>query len=788
MLYLRPLSKWLQDELEFREAAPELSIFKMPFALLTSAAVVGKQIELNDAIEFRAVGEGSYKGCIIGNVLDNELNYGKDLIGTNESNKTVIGIDFEGKLIVAEGEFGLRKPMPIIERIEINTDGENNALKEAQITVRCFTLKQLEMFELFYCRPGMNLLLEFGNNFEITPKQIDKYKDFIKATKTPNTSGIESINNYNGKSFNDMKMESILVSKTDYNTYIDTTFAKYFAMTDDDDKEYLGKIIKSKGQYDAFAGKVTGFTYSIAEDSTYEVSISIAAGNTVSLAIPLANVTNAAKVGLKGSDKTKLTEQQIILKQMQIDFNLPSLSIPTDFIKTHTFNFIKPNDSKKDQTTSELRYVSLHLILEYFGNYILTTLSQSPKNFAIQFKKINNKPTIICQSHKKIISSSEDVIFPGLLPKIKVGKGNPKSDYLILDDKETIDARINGLEFNIPDKDVEIELFDPESKTEAKLKKVKYTAEGDFRLGNALNIFVNYDIVLESWQKSTTRADFLASILGTINDNSFNLFNLITAPNTSNSGQLTIIDTNFKKLDSATLDTLKNNKFYRFKVNTINSIVKAFSFEMDLGNLIAGQTVFQTSTAIEEILNEKKKNGADGKNKALMATVTRNALYTNYKNADGYYSADGIESKIIQKNLKKEEEKEKEFPNVPEKSTPKKNTTEKQPSDTEVIDEKVIKFKNGKQNLPYIFNDASVIVKSMGIKAEKDEGTLSDFSVTLVIDGLSGISCGELFRIDGIPEIYNKTGAFQVMNVKHSIESAGGWDTTIEASWRIIRE
>jgi hypothetical protein len=55
----------------------------------------------------------------------------------------------------------------------------------------------------------------------------------------------------------------------------------------------------------------------------------------------------------------------------------------------------------------------------------------------------------------------------------------------------------------------------------------------------------------------------------------------------------------------------------------------------------------------------------------------------------------------------------------------------------------------------------------------------------LVIDGLSGISCGELFRIDGIPEIYNKTGAFQVMNVKHSIE-ASGWDTTIEAGFRIV--
>jgi hypothetical protein len=787
MLYLRPLSNWLRSELEFREAAPELAMFKMPFALLTSAAVVSDKIELDKLHEFQGKGPTSYKGCIIGNILDSELNYGKDLIGTDENNRTIIGIDFDGKYIKTIGEFGLRKPIPIIERIEINTDGENNALKEAQITVRCFTLKQLEMFELFYCRPGMNLLLEFGNNFEITQKQIEKYKDFIKLSKTPNTNTIDTINNYTGKSFNDMKIDSILVPKTDYKIYTETTFAKYYAMTQDDDKEYLGKIIKSKGQYDAFAGKVTNFTYSINDDATYEVSITISAGNTVSLALPIANVSSAAKLGLKGDDGKPLTKEQIILKQMQIDFNIPLLKIPTDFLKTHTFNFIRANDTKKEQSTSELRYVSLHLILEYFGNYIVTTTSQSTKNFNIQFKEINKKPTIICQSNRKIISSSEDVLYPGMLPKIKVGKGSPKSDYLVLDDKETIDARINGLEFNIPEKEIEIDLIDPNSKDEIKIKKVTYKADGDQRLANALNIFVNYDIVLEAWQKSSTRADFLASILGTINDNSFNLFNLITAPNTSNSGFLTIVDTSFRKLDNTTVDSLKSDKIYRFKVNTINSIVKAFTFEMDLGNLIAGQTVFQQSSAIEEILSAKKKDPADGERQALMATLNQNALYTTYKNADGYYSADGIEVHTIKTNLKKEEDTQKAFPTVPEKSTPKKTTTEKQPSDTEVIDEKVIKFKNGTKNLPYIFNDTGVIIKSMGIKAEKDEGTLSDFSATLVIDGLSGISCGELFRIDGIPEIYNKTGAFQVMNVKHSIE-ASGWDTTIEASWRIIRE
>lgn len=784
MLYLRPITKWIQNELEFREAAPELSIFKMPFAVLTSAAVVSKNITYEDNVGFKGNPNDTYNGCILGNIIDSELNYGKDLISNSENiNKTYVGVDFNGKIIYPSGESNLRKPAPIIERIEINTDGENNALKEAQITIRCFSLKQLEMLELFYCRPGMNLLLEFGNNFEISQKQIEKYKEFIKLSKTANPNTIDTLSNKQGKSFNDMVLESILVQKNDYKQYIEKDYLKYSLMTEDEDEEYIKKIVKSGGQYDAFAGKVITFSYTIAEDSTYELQLQIAAGNTVSLAIPIANVTNTSKIGLTGPDGKKLTTEQIILKAMQIDFKIPTLSVPDDFIKKHVFNFIKPNTTKKEQSVSEKRYVSLHFIVEYLVNYITSVSSLDKKAYNVHIKQIKQggqpTPTILCMSHRKIMSSSEDVIFPGNLPQIRVG-GKPKTDNLFLDDKKTIDATINGLSFNIT-KEIALDNIDYKSYENVSKKETKYASNGDFTLGNALNIFVDYDLVVEHWNKSTFRADFLASVLGTINDNSYNLFNLIAAPNTSNGGQLMIIDSYFKKLQDNVIDDLKNDKIYRFKVNTINSIVKAFNFEMDLGNLIAGQTVFQTTSAIEDILNQKPAD----KDKAMAMNIRRNAEFQTYKNGDGYYSADGIEATLIKNALKKEESSE--FKDEKEEDTEKKKTsTEKEPSDTEVIDEKVIKFKNGTKNSILIFNDAGTILKSMKLTAQKDEATLSDFSATIIIDGLSGLSCGELFRIDGIPEIYNQTGAFQITNVKHSIE-ANGWDTTIEASWRIIK-
>ena len=67
-----------------------------------------------------AIGPGMGQNFIVENKPGNtELNYGKDLIGTNEANKTIVGVDFDGKYITTEGEFGLRKPMPIIEPINV---------------------------------------------------------------------------------------------------------------------------------------------------------------------------------------------------------------------------------------------------------------------------------------------------------------------------------------------------------------------------------------------------------------------------------------------------------------------------------------------------------------------------------------------------------------------------------------------------------------------------------------------------------------------------------------------
>ena len=164
--FLAPLSPWIVEVLKEREENTFDTAFKSPYAILTSAALVVKGTAKTDQNERKTQLEelirnpppnDSYKGCIISNNSN-------DIGLSYQTGKTLVGIDFTGKPIYVDGETGRKVSTPIIESIDIDTDGANNTLKTARINVVCFTLKQLEMFELFFMKPGMNILLEWGDS------------------------------------------------------------------------------------------------------------------------------------------------------------------------------------------------------------------------------------------------------------------------------------------------------------------------------------------------------------------------------------------------------------------------------------------------------------------------------------------------------------------------------------------------------------------------------------------------------------------------------------------------
>lgn len=791
--YLAPLSPWIINVMKAREENPLMGSFKSPYAVLTSSALVVKsdptpsnekdrKAKIIELIKTPPPGK-SYKGCIISNNINNvDLTY---TLG-----ESAVGIDFMGNIIkVAEKEKGKKIPTPLIQSIEVDTDGANNTLKTARVSLILFSLKQLEMFELFFMKPGMNCMIEFGDATLLK-------KNLFTENKEANGSAQQQKRTYafrDGveKEFKPKKSpaECLYPKAGDFDAWC-KEFSNLYRGDTAAFAKYLIEIEESMGTYDRVAGKVLDYSFEYQEDGTYAVMIEISAGNQVSLAIrnnPKGN--NTSQKGSTPQDD-KLPEEDQIKAQMVVDLGLNKSNFD-DLLKTHPegkpnwkddwFNFLKINQEQKDTVASEDAYVSLRFILNILMNYAV-----KPQNTDVAFFELvlpeygkDKKKMIPVLSNKFIMSSDKDIIFPTKeLPVIEVITKDEPEAGIIEDDKKrkTIDATINGYNFHV-DKDVEVIV--PEGKNVTLLAK-----DGDSRVGDACNIFVRYERVVKLWKSTGTRIDFLEKILEVINQNSYGLF-LLSYGLQVPGGKPTVIDIkagNQRKL-------LSDDEIYRFKAGTINSNVKQFSFNLEMSTLVAGRQVFNSGKLVAEAKKEQAGQPKDDYDYDMIpAKVFKQFDNSAMGNADGWWSINGVELNRVSATIKQGYDNSSVTTQQDKEEDKSVTKTE---DITNLIDSKSIKFLMGKETKKLIYTDTVLIMNRIN-NTDKDENkskpaksVLSPIDISLTVDGFSGFNCGQYFEVDGIPEIYNRTGVFQITNIKHSI-SENEWITVIEASHRTM--
>ena len=289
-----------------------------------------------------------------------------------------------------------------------------------------------------------------------------------------------------------------------------------------------------------------------------------------------------------------------------------------------------------------------------------------------------------------------------------------------------------------------------------------------------MNIFINYKNVAEIWKKSYTRIDFLKSILAILNSNTYGLARFQYIPQVTG-GKATIVD--MKSTGKADTPT----RPYRFKVNGINSIVRDFSFNFEMSNLIAGRTVFNAQKFLIEALKKVPPNSTSKID--LPPDAYKSYDNSMFGNADGWYSINVIDLEALKKTFLAAQDTTN--PTAPP-ADDKKTDEAKHLAD--VIQAKSIKFKEaGKNDLKIlIFNDVDFVTKLV-TSVDKEKSTLTPIDVSLTINGLSGLSCGEYFELEGVPEMYNTIGVFQITNTSHTIDN-DGWVTKIDAGFRINKK
>jgi hypothetical protein len=812
--FLAPLSPWISDIMIQREKTPLMTSFKSPWVVLTSPALVVHGSAVKDPEERRkelldiianSGGKESFKGCIIANNSHN-LNL------TYATGETPVGIDFTGKVITVKNESGRKVSTPIVESIEVDTDGANNTLKTAKISVRCFTLKQLEMFELFFLKPGMNILVEWGDNSlmksslftssEVHSPQNQKRK--YNSLKDGKKIEIETYTS---------PLQALVPKHQSYDKFCES-FSDYYRSDTTAIAAYLGRVEKSLGTYDLVAGKVTEYSFSINEDNTYSVSLDISQGNQVSLAIPHNPKKETSLNQVKPKD-TEYTDKAQVKQLILADFNLVEKTFdelaaphptPGGDWQNDWFNFLKINKQQSDTTVSDKAYLSLRFILQILMNYVVGVNNIDTRFFKLELPKYKNKDgkelTIlpVC-SNRYIISSSDKVLFPtnelpvlDLPPDTKEGEEPKEGENII---KILPDGKrpgiINGYNFHSEEK-----LLVPGDPYNQIIIPQGHGNAEHIRLGDALNIFVKYEDVLKAWNSTYTRIDFLEKILSIINENSYGLFALIYGNQQPNAGG-TIIDALMASSDS---QVKKQNQqdTYRFKPTTIASNVKQFSFNFEMSNLVAGRQIFNSGKLLEEAKAAAAKAGNSKSTTLVMPAGAYKAVdNSTMGNADGYYSINNVELKRIEANFKKAVEADAAKKPSTDVPTPKTATTEAK-NFTQISNSKSIQYyldlnKTGANDgTVLVYKDADLIYNAVnGILGDPNgnpktkKSTLSPIEITITIDGFSGFTPGQYFNIDGIPEIYNQIGVFQITNIKHSVQTTG-WDTTIEAGFRIVEK
>jgi hypothetical protein len=732
--FLAPLKADLVKKLKERENNTEYLNSLTPFIMLSSAAVVtnsGKPVE--EIIKNNDY-SNAFQGCVVANTTDIKNLY--------QTGKTIVGYDLNGRPIEVEGEINRRISTPIITQMELDTDGNNNTLKVAQITIKVFSLKQLEMFELFFLRPAMKVVLEWGWNTDIK----NKTNKYIIGSKL-----------FAKKKFIDFVAEYIKIFSHKENAY---RVAK---------SQYLQTIKDTNYEYDYMAGSVSNYSFSPTEDGSYDIRLEVSAGNELQLWMPVKQAKDSSK-GKKTSNDPKVTGFQSWVNQIAADLNeLPLADLINEKNDVNEFfNWGIVNEKQEDSKFSKDAYVSFRLIMKILNNIVVYKESENHLTVAYTF---DDKDIIPVNSSPYIISTTPDFILPGQLPSIKVTTDSNEKEKIIIKKGESVDSPINGYSFNISNE---------RNSTEKKLISKTNTNETysvASTSGNLLNVFVRWEKFVDLYSNAYVQADTINGLLGMFNDNMFGLCNLqLGKPDDipSASSINTIIDT---KLQTPSPTLPPPDERYRFKIGPMGSILKEFTFNMELDALAQSQALYSTQLAIN---NAKNDTPESLETETSTSKAYKSANNFKSKNADGYYSINALEIKLVEESEEWNKTIKKDL-SVTENDKTGDGEKEKE-NMNEVLSQNFIKFKSIRGN-NLIYTDKNLIQSEI-ISQPKGTTALTFLEVTLAIDGIAGLSSGEYFHIDGIPEIYNRNGYFQILNVKHGLDESG-WKTTIEASYRI---
>jgi hypothetical protein len=258
------------------------------------------------------------------------------------------------------------RPMPGITSVSIDNIGAYGSVRKATVNFQCWDIKQLEVLESLYMRPGYTVLLEFGRNIKLV-----------------NKNGINSI-------------EAVRTE--------DTFFTKSNINLHDYLKDLHKKSVDSGGNYDAFFGYITNYGWAVRSDGGYDCHTEIISTGEVLESIKV-NYSAAGAIDFTslGIDPSNAKFQGLLFPQYK------QIKIAVDDIKQFNEEYVENSLAGLIYETYKLCYYDVYRTDQVSNSKVKSIpIIKDDKSFNIDYCHFFYDSPNQSELEKKILNGSKD--------------------------------------------------------------------------------------------------------------------------------------------------------------------------------------------------------------------------------------------------------------------------------------------------------------------------------------------------------------------------------------------
>jgi hypothetical protein len=664
----------------------------------------------------------------------------------------ILGTDWSGNAIYANTGQGF-KPSPVISSIEVD-EGAGDLSRKATFSITAFTKEQMEKLLEYFLEPGYTVFLEWGWN---TPNSVIGWESSLTADGVAKFQSFTKVN------------ERRAATGGEYDNYLG--FITGGGLSQEGDKWSISVQLTGFTELPGYMGSTEN-----AEDKITLDGKMITGAFTIEPAPPFgANfIENAGKAGelgkerfmrmfnaLPDSRKTKRV-QSLISSLSKIENFINWDADVAEQINGETEGGFWAGEAKKKIGNTEVslprgtklisdnKFIRFGTMMDIFFEIGQNGFKLS-NDKTINFRVKTSKTYCMAFDHMYSLDPSILYIPNPKTPKFKVSENASGLD-LTDDGTQDNSEGLNGIKF--PNQN-DLDETNPKSGAHIKQKKHFW--------GKLDDLYVNFDFVKNILEtKNITTKDALYQILNGMSSavNGLWDFQIVEKESeTSDVSELTVIDLNFVSSMSDGID---------LTMNTIGeqSILIDSSLDLDI-----------SAAKMNSIVGQRLSTSLNGHGKAVPATLfsgNTDMVLTQMDEKDPVEPLP-TSTKAEEADVKKQEAldvllgKLFLYPFVTFKEA------------SEVKDKDLY-------DICYVgaYKDVETFAKIK--KKELGEiigaGALMPIQFSFKIHGISGIKRGDMFRINGLPSMYEAKGSFfQTLSVKHTIEGMQ-WTTEITGGFR----